>query len=208
MPKRPQKRRRISRSSTTTSDTDSTCLSSTIDSDVAPLPKHSGNLSCNSCYRSFAFSSGKESRGSLITCPMCVYCFLTITRSADSQNSCQSVSCSICARTCSTMPPSMPPTPALSYSPSPPESPSSESHTLSLDPERTPRARTRTQGALTHNEAARRRKRIDDEEDEATVIGDDDALHDKAMLSGCGRRVCKSCCIENLQRCVLHEESN
>ena len=68
------------------------------------------------------------------------------------------------------MPPSMPPTPALSYSPSPPESPSSENHTLSLDPERTPRARTRTQGALVHNEAARRRKRIDDEEDEEQGI--------------------------------------
>lgn len=115
---------------------------------------------------------------------------------------CRTSSCSICARTCTSLPPSLPPTPDLSYSPSPPESPSSGRRSLPTDLDQTPRARARAQAVTSHTESSKRRKRKEDDDDDATVIGVDEFINEKVLssvLPGCGRKVCRSCCIENLQ---------
>lgn len=77
MAKRPQKRRRLSTTSNSTSGTEppSTSLSPPVD--VACPSEDSGNLSCNSCHRSLALQSTRDSsQNNVIMCPRCVLLWL------------------------------------------------------------------------------------------------------------------------------------
>lgn len=126
---------------------------------------------------------------------------------------CRATSCTICSRTCTTIPSSQPPTPLLSFSPSPPGTPlgPTEDRSLSFPSEfhldETPRPRART---YTRTDSARRRRRSDiEDDDERTVVGaEDDTLarlkgvEDPGASPGCGRVMCKKCCVENVQTYV------
>ena len=122
----------------------------------------------------------------------------------------------ICSRTCTSIPTSQPPTPLLSFSPSPPGTPLGlpEDRTLVIPTEfhldETPRA-ARVTNTTTRmherTELARRRRHSDIvDDDERTVVGaEDDSLarlkgvDDLGASPGCGRAMCKNCCVENVQ---------
>ncbi|KAH8113079.1 hypothetical protein DFH11DRAFT_1602940 [Phellopilus nigrolimitatus] len=193
MTRRPQKRRRLSTTSSTTSDTDSTCappyLSPPADDALGQTTHDLSDPSCTSCHRYLAVSSGETGKQSQrIICPRC-----------------QATSCSICSRTCTAIPLSMPSTPLLSFSPSPPGTPlgASDNRPLPHDLDDTPKTRTHAQATARHTESSRRRKKRDeDDDDEGTVVGGDDDSSTKGsdrVQPGCGRTFCKNCCIENPQ---------
>ncbi|KLO12086.1 hypothetical protein SCHPADRAFT_929454 [Schizopora paradoxa] len=206
MTRRPQKRRRLSTASTSTSAT--TDSSRTAVPFASPTSEHwhgrevlestalregehkaATSASCISCHRSLATVEGKQSQ--VVVCPRCY-----------------ATSCSICSRRCTALPPSMPPTPSLSYTPSPPGSPALSAEPLNgSELEDTPRARTRAYvySQPVHEEppTSRRRRTRDDEDEEGTVVDGDDAdfgsKHVIESNPGCGRLVCKNCCMENSQ---------
>ncbi|EJD00515.1 uncharacterized protein FOMMEDRAFT_148257 [Fomitiporia mediterranea MF3/22] len=201
MARRANKRRRISRASSATSGSDSTCTIARTsppvlasDAFVFPAPDTS-DLSCVSCHRALGTHAGAGPKQTqYIVCPRC-----------------RATSCTICSRTCTSIPPSHPPTPLLSFSPSPPGTPSGPAECRPLPQEfhldETPKQRTRSDAQTHHTETARRRRHSDIvEDDERTVVGaeDDSTTHtkitdDSAPLPGCGRILCKNCCIENIQ---------
>jgi len=207
MTRRPQKRRRLSTASISTSAT--TDSSRTVVPFASPTtehwhaqdaleassalrgPEHKADspTSCISCHRSLATPEGKQSQ--VVVCPRC----------------CTS-SCSICSRRCTALPPSMPPTPSLSYTPTPPGSPALSPEPLNgCEFEDTPRARTRAYvySQPVHEEPpmSRRRRSRDEDDEEGTVVGGDDGdFSVKSAIEsnpGCGRLMCKNCCIENSQ---------
>ncbi|KAA1473304.1 hypothetical protein DENSPDRAFT_859839 [Dentipellis sp. KUC8613] len=124
-----------------------------------PLPKVNKLVSCSSCHRLLNGKSGQS-----VSCARC-----------------NAATCTVCSRTCSSAPPSYPPTPVLSHSPTPPTTPSASPRRVAL-------SHSNTNAAVT-----RRRKFQDDEEDEAIAKEKHDA---EGWTPGCGRVVCRSCCVE------------
>ncbi|KAL5514135.1 hypothetical protein ACEPAG_2896 [Sanghuangporus baumii] len=200
MAKRPQKRRKLSVASSATSGTDSTgisCSSPSVpasDAFLFPVPEINNDPSCVSCHRALGTNTSISTKQNhFIICPRC-----------------RATSCTICSRTCTAIPASQPPTPLLSFSPSPPGTPlgPTEDRTLPLPSEfhidETPRPRART---YTRPESARRRRHSDiEDDDERTVVGTEDdtltrmkGVEDSGASPGCGRVMCKNCCIENVQ---------
>lgn len=116
---------------------------------------------------------------------------------------CASLTCSICSRTCTTPPPSQPPTPHLTYSPTPTPTPPLPPTSLPL-PSSSPRrtalglaslniSNTNSGDLLGVNSlGAGRRRKFKDEEWKLDELG----------LKGCGRVLCKGCCEESWQRSV------
>ena len=119
---------------------------------------------------------------------------------------CGGLTCNICSRTCTHLPPSQPPTPTLSYSPTPP--------CTSLPP-------LPLRLAVTFQSAAsavtvrsprvtskhRKRREFDggsNPNDNHHMIEDlvDDTPNDEMVIDGrgCGRKVCRNCSFENPQR--------
>lgn len=119
----------------------------------------------------------------------------------------------------------MPPTPLLSYSPSLPGTPISPAQLNTLpsvgDVEDTPRPRhavahshpqAQTQAVVSPSRprqrsepSKRKKKKTEDDEEGNTPIGADDNAVTKSTggnTPGCGRTLCKNCCIENAQRLV------
>ncbi|TDL23364.1 hypothetical protein BD410DRAFT_787173, partial [Rickenella mellea] len=193
--KPPQKRRRLS----TTSSTTSTATTSTL---LSPLTNFSdvslwnttrsttpqGHLSCTSCRR--AITANSEAKpGNLVVCPRC-----------------HATSCIICSRVCSAAPPSLPPTPLLSYSPTPPATPlvlASPTRHVSqlLGDVPTPRA-TRTTRAGTRRKEREGEDNFECDENESGFLDVEsgEGLSEKGKyVSGCGRTLCRDCCIENTQ---------
>lgn len=112
--------------------------------------------------------------------------------------SCHSPTCTICTRTCSAPPPSVPPTPSLSFSlattPSPSRSSRSASPHAPLLAVRFPSSNGGERhddpsGITGFREGRRRRRGYTEERDEA----------EGTNKRGCGRVVCKRCCYENVQ---------
>ncbi|KAI5117697.1 hypothetical protein M0805_007766 [Coniferiporia weirii] len=198
MPRRPQKRRRLSTTTTTTTSSLADAATGCMWPRPAPADTHtlvrafrdSADLSCTSCRRSLAASSiGGASyttkRGQLVVCPRC-----------------QATSCAICSRTCTSVPPSLPPTPLLSFSPSPSPSPPGtplgplENRLLPLPSSHdapgvtdrdTPRARAHTHTALlpgAGGRSRRRKHREPEDDDEGTVVGVDDYADAKDGFNG------------------------
>ncbi|KAL5500963.1 hypothetical protein ACEPAH_9350 [Sanghuangporus vaninii] len=200
MAKRLQKRRKLSVVSSAMSGTDSagiiSCSSPSVpvsDAFLFPVPENNGDLSCVSCHRALGTNTSIGTKQShFVVCPRC-----------------RATSCTICSRTCTTIPASQPPTPLLSFSPSPPGTPlgPTEDRSLPLPSEfhldETPRPQAR---AYTRTESARRRRHSDiEDDDERTVVGTEDdtfarmkGVEDSGASPGCSRVMCKNCCIENV----------
>lgn len=128
--------------------------------------------------------------------------FLAFVPQAWSISRCLSPVCTVCARTCSSMirPPSFPPTPALTRSPSPSVSPSESPRRVALslsisaincDAPFTPSSKRKKSSEKDDVDANDPSKFRD------TLLGLDDAT---VLISGCGRPLCKSCCVESVQK--------
>ncbi|KAI0942489.1 hypothetical protein AcW1_003108 [Taiwanofungus camphoratus] len=104
---------------------------------------------------------------------------------------CRAPTCAICSRTCTACPPSMPPTPALTFSPTPPPTPphSPKRAALALS--------TNTNAAPVAT--AKRRKLRDADEDEKFGAEGEGKAEKEDVLPGCGRTVCRNCCFESPQ---------
>lgn len=114
------------------------------------------------------------------------------------------MSCSICSRICTTCPPSMPPTPLLSYTPTPPATPTLPCSPLPSDADDTPKARAHAHAFSVASDHTRRRKKREDDEEQTLIGGDDDYGKSPGEQSaGCGRTFCKNCCIESTQKSVF-----
>ena len=120
---------------------------------------------------------------------------LHITHHAHAQHNlrrCEAPTCPVCTRTCTAVPPTREPTPALSFSSStspPTPTPSPRRAALSLA------TNTTTNEATVHS--ARRRKHEDDSAD--MLVGKE--MDTDGWTHGCGRVVCRACCTESIPRC-------
>ncbi|VDB91950.1 unnamed protein product [Peniophora sp. CBMAI 1063] len=164
----PAKRRRITShgapktSSTTFSDNG-------IKSVTTPTAKKAGAGRCSTCHRAVGGSA------QILQCARC-----------------EAPTCPVCTRTCTAVPPTREPTPALSFSSStspPTPTPSPRRAALSLA--------TNTNEATVN--AARRRKHEDDEEG----VGIGKEMDAEGWRQGCGRVVCRACCTESIQSCTV-----
>jgi hypothetical protein len=143
---------------------------------------------CAYCHRAVGSKAGQ-----LVLCPRCA-----------------APTCTVCTRTCSAVPPSRAPTPALSFSSSTATAPSTPPPPpLPTSPRRAALTLTFAHGHLNAAAAAvpdsdvfamptavrrRRRRRADD--------GLPRELADEGWLPGCGRVLCRECCVEATERCV------
>ncbi|KAI0328982.1 hypothetical protein GY45DRAFT_1325688 [Cubamyces sp. BRFM 1775] len=175
------KRRKLTHSTSLTSPP-----ISTIPLGPSLIPLQTGDVKasvCNSCHRAFAGSK----RNQLVQCARC-----------------HEPTCTICSRTCNGYPPSVPPTPALTTSPS------SGPDTPLMSPRRSATAltadlRVSRDHAPVQSLAGRRRKvrDLDDDEDNAVAKGTQGADAENewpgnanGVLPGCGRTLCQKCCFE------------
>lgn len=168
-------------------------------------------VACSSCHRAL---TGPKSAHAVI-CARCV----SLTRSSSSfsfadecffdicahrpawPRRCNAPTCPICSRTCSAAPPSQPPTPLLTYSPTPPATPAPSPRRMALS------LSNNNVGSVTP-----RRRKVRDE-DGPGVVQDAFGYGNKVQneqydgemdgwTPGCGRIVCKNCCLESPLRCV------
>ncbi|KAK2465016.1 hypothetical protein APHAL10511_003092 [Amanita phalloides] len=134
--------------------------------------KSPGPLSCKSCHRLLTVIQGQ-----LLFCSRC-----------------SAPTCTICSRTCTARAPSQPPTPHLTWSPSPspPQSP--------YQPDPDPGAVADPPYVIpkTSQVMGKRRKASDDDLVEQ-ISKSDCSDEDYGIGPGCGRTVCRDCCIENIQ---------
>lgn len=153
----------------------------------SPVPKATV---CASCHRAFTARLSL-----LIQCARCVSPVrpetVHLTRPGGTDR-CRAPTCAICSRTCTACPPSMPPTPALTFSPTPPPTPphSPKRAALALS--------TNTNAAPVAT--AKRRKLRDADEDEKFGAEGEGKAEKEDVLPGCGRTVCRNCCFESPQR--------
>lgn len=124
-----------------------------------------------------------------------------VPRTHSSDTRCEKLTCNVCSRTCTHLPPSQPPTPMLSYSPTPPCTP--------LPPLPLRLAVTFQSAARSPRVTSKHRKRREFDggsnlNDNHHMIEDlvDDTLNDEMLIDGhgCGRKVCRNCSFENPQR--------
>ncbi|KZV64522.1 hypothetical protein PENSPDRAFT_162930 [Peniophora sp. CONT] len=171
----PAKRRRVAAADSP--KTSSTSLPDVgLQNIVAPTPRAAKKAGkCSTCHRAFVGGSAQ-----IMNCARC-----------------DAPTCPVCTRTCTAVPPTREPTPALSFSSStspPTPTPSPRRAALSLT--------TNTNTNLLHEAtttAARRRKHEDDSSDTA-LSKEPDA---EGWTQGCGRVVCRACSVESIQSCTI-----
>lgn len=119
---------------------------------------------------------------------------------------CGQLTCNICSRTCTHLPPSQPPTPMLSYSPTPPCTPLSP---LPLRLAVTFQSAADAMSLLSPRVTSKQRKRRvsdgeSDPDDNQHMMEDlvDESADDEMIIDGrgCGRKVCRNCSFESPQR--------
>ncbi|ETW76488.1 hypothetical protein HETIRDRAFT_455044 [Heterobasidion irregulare TC 32-1] len=170
----PTKRRRLAPNASHTERTDVPLHSSTESSDNSgQLLRVLKVLTCTSCHRCLNVKSGH-----VLLCARC-----------------NAPTCTICSRTCAAAPPSYPPTPRLSFSPTPPATPAPSPRRAALSL------------SNTNSQATPRRRKFRDGEDGSVKdenaysdAGGEDSLESAGWTPGCGRIVCRGCCLELPQR--------
>ncbi|OCH91536.1 hypothetical protein OBBRIDRAFT_825253 [Obba rivulosa] len=171
------KRRKLATDSHCPSDAHTRLPLSPLAADTRP-PSTRGTI-CSSCHRTFHARAGHLAH--------CARCKAPI--------------CSICSRTCTGSVPSIPPTPALTFSPTPPATPLPSPRRVALA------LHTNISHATGATPRGRRRKARDDDDEEqqerADASADTDASAGRrrkdGILPGCERVICKNCCFENPQ---------
>ena len=121
---------------------------------------------------------------------------------------CGQLTCNICSRTCTQLPPSQPPTPMLSYSPTPPCTPLSPLP-LRLAVTFQSVASSVAVGSPRVTSKQRKRREFDggsNPNDNQHMMEDffDEPTSDGMIIDGrgCGRKVCRNCSFESPQRSV------
>jgi len=175
-PQKPLKRRRLNDHGSVTLEN---CLS---DSQPLPLTLRCGVVNpCSCCNRPVPPKSG---------------CSILCAR-------CDKLTCNVCSRTCTHLPPSQPPTPMLSYSPTPPCTPlpplplrlavtfQSAASAVAIKLPRVISQRRKRREFDGGNNPNDNQHMTEDFADEST---DDEMIIDGR---GCGRKVCRNCSFEN-----------
>ncbi|KZW03211.1 hypothetical protein EXIGLDRAFT_725673 [Exidia glandulosa HHB12029] len=168
----PHKRRRVAGSSSSGGRTAAQRVTPPVTRSATSSGALNATLVCASCHRR------PPRMDELVSCPRC-----------------ETTVCAVCTRTCtSSAPPSLPPTPQLSYSATPVGSPQRAVLPLALE----------QLSELALPKQKRRRAASDMERDEAPqlgmvgVVGGDGVWTEDFMLGeGCGRVVCKECAVEH-----------
>lgn len=132
----------------------------------------------------------------------------------NNNNRCTSLTCPTCSRTCTAPPPSIPPTPHLTYSPTPNPTPPLPSHSTS-SPRRTALGLTSLNNASFNSVGGpgggKRRKFRDEDDDGIAGVGKEvdsrlglegDSGQVGLIPRGCGKTICRGCCEESWQRSV------
>jgi len=121
---------------------------------------------------------------------------------------CEKLTCNVCSRTCTHLPPSQPPTPMLSYSPTPPCTPlpplplrlavtfQSAASAVAI---RSPRVTSQQRKRREFDGGSNLKDNQHMTEDFADESTDDEMIIDG---HGCGRKVCRNCSFENPQMFV------
>ncbi|KZT30152.1 hypothetical protein NEOLEDRAFT_313387 [Neolentinus lepideus HHB14362 ss-1] len=136
------------------------------------LSKPTKPLACEACHRSL------NVRG----CPVIICA------------RCNATTCTICSRICNACPAaSLPPTPALTFSPSPPATPDRSPRRIGLS---LSSMNMNVNGSPNATSTGKRRK-YRDSEDEEQEHDEEGEKYDKWSMSGCGRTVCRYCCLED-----------
>jgi hypothetical protein len=143
---------------------------------------------------------------------LCARCALSspdaIAPSSSPRIRCERLTCNVCSRTCTHLPPSQPPTPMLSYSPTPPCTPLPP---LPLRLAVTFQSAASAAAVKLPRVTSKQRKRREfdggsNPNDNHHMAEDfmDDAPNDEMIIDGrgCGRKVCRNCSFENPQRSV------
>ena len=122
------------------------------------------------------------------------------------QGRCERLTCNVCSRTCTHLPPSQPPTPMLSYSPTPPCTPLPP---LPLRLAVTFQSAVSAVAVKSPRVTSKQRKRRvfdggSNPNDNQHMMEDlvDESIDDEMIIDGhgCGRKVCRNCSFENPQR--------
>ncbi|TFK38528.1 hypothetical protein BDQ12DRAFT_735618 [Crucibulum laeve] len=190
----PHKRRRIVRSSSPSSTTNSSGMNDSLTTNVFTSPHN---------------APAKPSSSRIPTCVSC-HRALTGTQIQVICARCQHSTCTICSRTCTSIAPSQPPTPHLTWSPTPsPSPPSSMSRpALALNAANTNLGNWMGgSNTLPTAIAGKRKKLLDPDADlgeNGTANSGDGGEFFATTTSdgvepGCGRIVCRNCCVENPQ---------
>ena len=198
--KKPLKRRRLNDYGSLTPEN---CLSP---SQPLPLTLRCGVVKpCSCCNRGLS-----SKPGSSILCARFVFCSFdsTAPRPLNLVTRCGQLTCNICSRTCTHLPPSPPITPMLSYSPTPPCTPLSP---LPLRLAVTFQSAASAVAVRSPRVTSKQRKRREfdggsNPNDNQHMAEDffDEPANDGMIIDGhgCGRKVCRNCSFENPQRCV------
>ncbi|PCH34766.1 hypothetical protein WOLCODRAFT_139566 [Wolfiporia cocos MD-104 SS10] len=113
---------------------------------------------------------------------------------------CQELTCVVCSRTCTACPVSMPPTPALTNTSTPSVSPSPKRTALALNTLNTTNARAVVALSLASPAPNKRLKRssvVANEDDDGHDADSEDKYFKEGLLPGCGRVICRNCCVES-----------
>ena len=146
--------------------------------------------------------------GCSILCARCVLSPDSAISHPYPQIRCEKLTCNVCSRTCTHLPPSQPPTPMLSYSPTPPCTPLSP---LPLRLAVTFQSAASAVAVKSPRPTSRQRKRREfdggsNPNDNQHMAEDfvSEPTSDEMIIDGhgCGRKVCRNCSFENPQRSV------
>ena len=126
-----------------------------------------------------------------------------VPRIHSSNARCEKLTCNVCSRTCTHLPPSQPPTPMLSHSPTPPCTPLSPLPLrLAVTFQSAASAVTVRSPRVTSQQ--RKRREFDggsNPKDNQHMAEDfvDESTDDEMIIDGhgCGRKVCRNCSFEN-----------
>ena len=162
-----------------------------------------GPALCTSCHRNFAQRPHDVVRCARFALRIPAIC------ATDCPRRCRTTTCLVCSRTCTAPPLSLPPTPALTRSPTPSMTPhpSPRRPALALSTNsRTSNGTATTAPSLCGGTATgKRRKPLPwdpEDSDRANSPSDDEKVGKDMERSGCGRTVCRKCCLENPVRCA------
>lgn len=200
-PKKPLKRRRLNDHGSVTPEN---CLSA---SQPLPLALKCGVVNpCSCCNRPVPLKPGRS-----IICAR--YAILSPDQIVPyihppPHNRCEKLTCNVCSRTCTHLPPAQPSTPILSYSPTPPCTPLPP---LPLRLAVTFQSAVSSVAVNSPRVTSKQRKRREfdggnNSNDNHHMAEDlvDEAPDDRMIIDGrgCGKKVCRNCSFENPQRSV------
>lgn len=158
---------------------------------------------CSCCNRPVPLKPGCS-----ILCARYVLPLDSIVLTFISQIRCEKLTCNVCSRTCTHLPPSQPPTPMLSYSPTPPCTPLPP---LPLRLAVTFQSAASAVAVKSPRVTSQQRKRREfdggsNPNDDQHMMEDffDEPANDEMIIDGrgCGRKVCRNCSFEDPQRSV------